>query len=76
MREEEKKMKQQKKKKLVKRGWEFTRMALYSVRVHKNDQTTNRIHPNLTSNLTPKMRRKGKWNDAFLWSLRLLIFFF
>jgi len=40
MREEEKKMKQQEKKKLVNRGREFTRMELYSVRVHKNDQTT------------------------------------
>jgi len=30
MREEEKKMKQQEKKKLVKRGREFTRMALYT----------------------------------------------
>jgi len=62
-------MKQQEKKKLVKRGREFTRMALYSVRVHKNDQLTNRTHQNLTSNLTPKMRRKGKWNDAFLWTV-------
>jgi len=35
-----------KEKGLDKRGWEFTRMTLYSVRVHKNDQLTNRTHPN------------------------------